>query len=127
MMNYDEPIHSTYTIIAATISANATLLTIIGPVGKQGNLIGIGSVVTTGVTDAASTIEIGDGSTDDLYGSLSIPVSSAGAAVNNATLSTNTLTQNSANLIAENSKVLVKAVGGATVGASDLFVMIDWF
>ena len=126
-MNYDEPIHSTYTLAAATISSAATLLTIIGPVGKQGHLIGLGSVVTTGVTDAAALIEIGDGTTDDKYGLLSIPVSSAGAALNSATLSTNTLTQNSANLIAANTKVLVKTDGGATVGASDLFVMIDWF
>lgn len=121
-MSYDNPIYQTITLPAAAVDANATLTQIVGPRGLKGRLVSIGSVVLNALTDAASLVEIGDGTSVVKYGSLSIPVSSANAVANNATISTS-----DSNLIAANSRVVISADGGATAGDADLTVTFAWF
>jgi len=122
-MSYSEKyISSTYRFPAASIASSATLGTIVGPRGKTGRLMGIGSVVTTNVTAAPSSVNVGVSGTLAKYGTLSVPVSSAGAVANNATIK-----PVDANLIPANSAVLVSTGGEATAGAADLLVYIDWF
>lgn len=127
MASYDNPVTSTYTALAVDIASGGTLLSVQGPLGKQGRLVGIGAVVTTDTTVASTLVRIGDGSDTDKFGLLSVPVASAGAGFNNATISTNTLTQNASTLIAANEKVVISSNGGSTAGAADITVTIAWF
>lgn len=121
-MNYDQPIYQTITLAAAAVDTDATLMQIVGPAGKTGRLESISSVVLNAVTVAASLIEIGDGTTVTKYGSLSIPISSANAVANAATISTS-----DSNLIAADSRVVISADGGATAGDADVTVTFAWF
>lgn len=127
MAGYDNPVHITYTLAAAAVDASATLLSVQGPFGLQGKLVAVGAVVTTAVTVAATEIEIGDGTDKDKFGSLTIAIASSGVGFNNATLSTNTLTQDAGTLIAANEKVVISTTGAATAGDADVTVTIAWF
>lgn len=121
---YNQPVTSTYTLKAATISAAATLLTVIGPRGHKGRLVGIGAVVTTSTTVAASTLTVGTAADGDKFGTLSVPVATAGpaAAYNDATISSI-----DTNLMAADTAVVIASAGGSTAGAADITVTIDWF
>lgn len=123
-MAYNDPITSTYTLKAATISTAATLLSVIGPRGYKGRLMGIGAVVTTNTTTLATTITVGDAADADKFGTLSVPVATAGAsaAYNNATIS-----DIDANLMPANTAVLIATGGEGDAGAADITVTIDWF
>jgi hypothetical protein len=119
---YDKPIEITYPINAGSVTADADLLTVSGPNGLKGKITAVSTVVTTGVTVAASTVEVGTSGDNDAYASLVIPVSSAGAVANNVTINTN-----DDNLIAADSAVVIGSGGGATAGACNIFVTIAWF
>ncbi len=121
---YNQPTTSTYTLRAATISTAATLQSVIGPRGMQGRLVGIGAVVTTNTTNAATLITVGTAADGDKFGTLSVPIATAGpaAAHNNPTL-----TPVDANLLAADTAVIIATNGGCTAGAADISVTIDWF
>lgn len=123
-MAYNQPVTSTYTLRAATISAAATLLTVIGPRGYKGRLVGIGAVVTTSTTVAATALTVGTAADADKFGTLSVPVATAGAAAayNNATI-----TAIDDNLMAANTAVVIASGGNGGLGAADITVTIDWF
>lgn len=120
--SYDEPIYATYNVNAATLSSAAELLQIAGPAGKQGRVVDVTCVVTTGVTDAANSITVGTTSDGDAYATLSVPVSSADAVANDATILTD-----DDNLIAADSAVVVATGGECTAGAGSVAVTIAWF
>ncbi len=123
MATYDQPLVMTYQVDAAAVDTlSANLLSIAGPEGMQGRLESIVAVNTTEVTVAASAVEIGDGSTTDLFGSLSIPASAVNAVANTAVISTV-----DAALIPADSRVVISTDGGATAGDANLFVTIAWF
>ena len=121
-MNYDNPMYITYNLRAASVIADANLLDIAGPEGKVGRVVAVATVVTTGVTVAASTVVVGTDASNNAYASLAIPISSADAVANNATLS-----NTDANPIPANSRVVIGSGGGATAGAVNLDVTIAWF
>jgi len=121
-MSYHDPIHATYTLKAASLASAATLLSVSGPAGKKGRLVGITGVVTTGVTDAAATVSVGTDADSDAYGSLSVPVGAAGSSANDALVK-----PADDNLIPEDSVVEIAADGAATAGAADLAIHIAWF
>lgn len=122
-MSYSEKyISSTYRFPAAALASAATLGHIVGPKGKTGRLMGVGSVVTTAVTTAASEVRIGVAATAAKYGTLSVPVSSVAAVANGAVI--NAVDDN---LIAADSAVVISTDGEAAAGAADLLVYIDWF
>ena len=123
MITYDQPLRMTYTILAAAIDTlSANLQSVAGPKGLQGRLESIVAVNTAGVTVAASAIEIGDGTTTDLYGSLSVPVSAVNLVANTTVVSTI-----DGALIPADSRVVISTDGGATAGDANLFVTIAWF
>jgi len=93
-----------------------------GPLGHTGVLRSIGAVNTAGVTVAASSVTVGITGTTAKYGTLAVPISAINLGKNNATL-----TAADANLIAADSIVLISSGGGATAGAADITVVIDWF
>lgn len=123
-MAYNQPITSTYTLRAATISAAATLLTVMGPLGYKGRLMGVGAAVTTTTTVAATQLRVGSASDADKYGILSVPVvtASSSAVYNNATIYAV-----DSNIIPENTPVLIASGGNGGNGAADITVTIDWF
>jgi len=123
-MAYDNPINQTITLPAAALSADATLVSVVGPAGKVGRLEGIGAVVTTDTTGAATELRVGSASDADAYGTLSVPIATAGAAAayNGATIS-----DIDANLMPADTAVLIASDGGSNAGAADVVVTIAWF
>ena len=121
-MNYDEPLHITYQLTAASVTSNASLLKVSGPKGLVGRVASISTVVTTGVTVAASLVEVGTVADEDAYATASIPISSADAVAN-------TVVDNvtDGNEIPADSVVRIGTDGGATAGAANIFVTIAWF
>ena len=122
MITYDQPLRMTYQVDAATLTSAADLLKVAGPKGKEGRLAAITTVVTTGVTVAATDVDVGDGATGDKYGTLVVPISSADAIANNATISTSDAVP-----IPADSLVVISTDGAATAGAANIQVVIDWF
>jgi len=123
MSTYDNPVRIPYQIDAAAIdTANSNLLSVAGPKGMTGRLAGIIAVNTTAVTVAAAAVNVGDGSTDDLYGSLSVPVSAVNTVANDYVDSTT-----DANQMPADTRVVISLDGGATAGDANLIVLIDWF
>ena len=121
-MSYENAIHQTYTLPATTITATATLLSVIGPAGKQGRLVSIGAVVTTNVTVAAAGLSVGIVGTLGKFGTLSVPISSAGAGVNGAVIADTDL-----NPVPADTEILISSDAAATAGAADITVTIAWF
>lgn len=119
--SYDNPIVMTYEFLAsAAISSEADIGKISGPAGKTGRVLDVTTVVTTGVTDAAGVISLGDGTDEDAYGTLSVPVSSAGAVKNGLVAGVD-------ETIPADAAVTVHGGGEATAGAVNVFVVIAWF
>mgnify|MGYP003650011225 CR=1 FL=1 len=82
MSNYDAPIYMTYTVLAGSLIAGADLQDVSGPEGLTGKVVAISGLLTTGVTVAASSIVVGDGSTADLYATVPAPVQAIDTVVN---------------------------------------------
>ncbi|MDT8364295.1 MAG: hypothetical protein RQ714_06570 [Nitrosomonas sp.] len=119
-MSYSNPLTAVYRFPAATVSTAAVVGRIVGPKGLSGTVVGIGSVVTTGVTVAASSITVGSASSASAYATAAVPVSGANAVANDFTPVAN-------HVIAPDEVVNVAAGGEATAGAADLLVMINWY
>ena len=118
---YDKPLLETYTVLAGVLTSAAVLRTIIGPAGMKGRVVNISSLVTTGVTAAASTVTVGPngGSSVPTH---TVPISSAGAslAIPRANLRSKT------ELVAD-TEVEIATGGEATAGAANLVVSIEWY
>ena len=125
-MSYSDPITCTYRFPAVSVTSAAALGRLIGPKGKTGRIVDIGYVVTTGVTVAASSLTVGTEADGDAYATLAVPIASANAVGNGATLITSGTTGEKV-LLPADSVVVVGSAGGATAGAVDAIVTIDWF
>jgi len=121
-MTYDNPIITTHNVNAATLSTAAELMQIAGPAGKQGRVIDVTCVVTTGVTVAANNINVGSTTDGDAYATLEVPISAADAVANGATI-----LSDDDNLIPADSAVVVATGGECTAGAGSVTVVIAWF
>lgn len=119
-MAYENPLSATYRFPAATVSSAAVVGRIVGPAGKKGVVVGVGSVVTTGVTVAAGTVKLGSTSDDDAYGVHTMPISAANAVANNFVPVFN-------HEVPADAAVLVTAGGQPTAGAGDLLVSVNWY
>ena len=119
-MSYSNGISALYRFPAATLTSAAVVGRIEGPDGAEGRLISVTTVVTTGVTVAAASVEIGLTGDTDQFGSVSVPISSAGAR-------TSAFTRGTDNRIDVGDEVEVYTDGGATAGAADICVLIEWY
>lgn len=119
-MSYSNPTCAVYRFPATSMTAAATTNYIIGPKGKAGRLVDIGYVVTTGVTVANSSIVVGKSGTTNAYGTLTVPVAAANSVGNG-------MTRGATTEIAADSAVFVGSGGGATAGAADILVTIEWY
>lgn len=120
-MTYDEPVYTTVNLQAASLSAAARLGSTSGPAGKRGRVVAISVAVTTDTTVADTIVSVGDGFDADAYGTLTVPVTTANAVINAATVGTDDT------LIPANGWVTIECDGGATAGAGDVTVVIAWF
>jgi len=118
-MSYSNGHTCVYRFAAATLSTAAIIGRIMGPSGKQGRLIDISDVVTTGVTAAANTTDVGLTADVDAFGTLSTPISSANAVHNG-------MTRGATNIIPADTVVEVSTNGECTAGAADILVAIEW-
>lgn len=125
-MSYSNPLTCTYRFPAISVVTDAILGRFIGPKGKTGRIVDVGYVVTTGVTVAASGLEVGTAAAPDAYATLAVPIAAANAVGNGATLVTSGTTGEK-ELIPADSLVVIGSPGGATAGAVDALVVIDWF
>lgn len=121
-MAYNAPIYTTHNVNAATLSSAGELMQIAGPSGKQGRVVDVTCVVTTGVTVAANDITVGTITDADAFATLTVPISSADAVANGATILTD-----DDNLIPADSAVIVATDGACTAGAGSVTVVIAWF
>ena len=122
MPTYDQPIFITYFLAAATISTAADLLDIAGPKDLEGRVVAMSSIVTTGVTTTATAIDVGTGSDDDAYATMTIPVSAADAVFNTVV----NLTSDDVP-IPKNTRVVLSTAGEGDAGAANLWLTIAWF
>jgi hypothetical protein len=118
--HYDNPDVGVYRFPAATLSTGAVIGRIIGPAGKRGRLIDVGVIVTTGVTVAANTLSVGDGTDADAYGVHTTPVAAAASGHNG-------IVRGVDEVIDANSVVVLTTGGECTAGAGDVLVTIGWF
>tara|TARA_R110000765_G_scaffold195825_7_gene301305 strand:+ start:6975 stop:7340 length:366 start_codon:yes stop_codon:yes gene_type:complete len=121
-MAYHDPIYTTHTLKAQSIATAATMLSVVGPRGKVGRLESVSAVVTTGTTDAATELRVGTAADADKFGTLSVPVATAGNGYNNATIA-----NIDTNPMPANDVVLIATDGGCTAGAADISVTIAWY
>ena len=128
---YDNADSRTYRFPAATLSAAAVVGRIAGPAGKLGRVRGIEFLVTTGVTVAAALVTVGvNGAV--LPASISVPVTAVnlGGGQTDAEIKAAGADQvagvNDVELTADTT-IEVASDGGATAGAADLIVQVDWF
>lgn len=119
-MGYSNPITTTYRFATATLSSAAIVGRLVGPSGKEGRLIDVACVVTTGVTDAAVTVDVGLTADVDAFGTLSVAIGAANTVANGMTRGTD-------NDIPADTVVEVSANGECTAGAGDLLVTIAWY
>ena len=119
-MSYSTPIYATYRFTAASVTAAATLGRFIGPAGKEGVVVDISYVITTGVTVAASNLIVGFAGTTNAYGTTPVPVAAADSGGN-------AMVRGATAKIPPNSVVLVGSAGGATAGAVNACVVVAWF
>ena len=120
-MSYGNPSTSTtYRFPAVSVIAGATLGKLVGPAGKQGRLLDIAYVVTTGVTVAASNLIVGVAGDTDAFGTKAVPVSAADSVGNG-------ITRGVTEIIPADTAVYVGSAGGATAGAVDALITINWF
>lgn len=118
-MSYSNPTTCTYRFPAVSVTGAATLGRFIGPKGLTGRVVDVCYVVTTGVTVAASNLIVGTAADGDAYATLAVPVAAANAVGNGATLVTG-------HILPADTLVAVGSAGGATAGAVDAIVTVDW-
>lgn len=123
-MAYDRPIYTTYTFPAATLSAAATIGKFQGPAGRTGRVDDISYRVTTGVTVAASEVNIGATANDTGNAVCSVEVASAGAT---GAATADEVGKSDSNRLTADTTINVATDGACTAGAADLFITVAWY
>lgn len=121
MNTYDEPLVLTYQLDAATLSSAAELATFAGPAGKQGRVVSMSALVTTGVTTAAAVVTVEDLADSVVGGSLTVPVGAAD------TFAADTTLGGDATLLPADTAFTIDVDGGPGAGAANIVVAIAWF
>lgn len=119
-MAYSNPKTAVYRFPAATLSSAAVIGRIMPPEGMQGRVVDVSTIVTTGITVAATTVQIGVTATPNAYSTLTVPVASANSGHNGAVSVQD-------HVIPADAVVDVYAGGECTAGAGDVLVTIDWY
>jgi hypothetical protein len=121
MNTYDNAMVVNYELRAAALDTAAELLTLVGPKGKTGRVVGIQALVTVAVTGAASVVSVNTLDNATVCGSLSVPVGVADTFANDATVGTDDT------LIPADTAFTIDCNGAATAGDGNVAVQIAWF
>jgi predicted RecA/RadA family phage recombinase len=122
MYTYDQPFLAAYTVNAAALDTAGEILNVAGPDGYVGRVVDIAVNVTTGVTVAASNLQLGSAGDADAYATLEVPITAADGVVNGATVLTT-----DDNVIPDGGPVVLTCGGEATAGDGTVTVFIAWY
>lgn len=122
-MSYSNGIQSSHTFAAASLVGAATvaLAGLVGPRGKSGRVSHISAHITTGVTVAASQIQVGTTADPDGYALLAVPVQAI-----NTTVDGDAVAGALGNLIPADTPFAIGDAGGSTAGVVSYTVYIEW-
>ncbi len=119
---YDSPMLITYGLKAASVAAAAELLDLVGPVGLQGRVVAINTVITTATTVAVSDLSVGITGTLKKFATQVIAVLVVDSVVNAFTNFAS-----DSNLMPADTRAVISSGGGATAGIVDFTILIGWF
>jgi len=122
MSEYHNPLRTTHVLTTATLSTLAEIGKFSGPAGMQGRVESISVLVSTATTAADCLVSLGDGTTLNKFGGVTVPVTSLNGVANTLV----SLTDDD-NLIPADSMVTIETDGGCTAGAGTVTVVIAWF
>jgi len=122
-MSYSNGIQATYVISGMDFTgAAAEDLVLAGPKGMTGRVTGMSVLLTTGVTVAASTIDVGISGGDlDAYATAAVAIASADAVTGNVVTD-----GASGNRIPADTKFAISNGGGSTAGVGNAVVTVEW-
>ena len=121
----------TYTFPAAVLSAAAVVGRFQGPAGLVGRVRGIEYLITTGVTVAPALVTVGNNAAVN-PSSISVEVAAAdtggaATAAEKKAFGAEVVAGTNDVELAADTVVEVASDGGATAGAADLHITVDWF
>ncbi len=120
---YDKPLTRNYRIDAAALATAAVLLTVHGPKGRVGRVAAISTRITSALTVADSTLSVREKGGSDTATAV-IPFS--GSAIDDVEGQSAEELKGQVELTAD-TPIEIYCDGGATVGAGDVEVDIDWY
>jgi hypothetical protein len=128
-MSYSDGIDITYDLTAVdfTGGANEDLAVGHGPKGLTGRVKAITCIPTTGITVAASTIDVGVPSGDaDGYATVAADIAAIGVIVGGTDLNNDITAGVLGNLIPADTAFAIGNGGGSTAGVGNVQVVIEW-
>lgn len=128
-MSYSDGISIQYDLAAVdfTGGANEDLSVGFGPKGLTGRVKSISAIPTTGITVAASSVDVGVPSGDlDAYASGAIPIAAIGEVVGANDLGGDLVAGVLGNRIPADTAFAISNAGGSTAGVANVRVVIEW-
>lgn len=127
-MSYSDGIDITYQLGAVDFTGAAAEDGVFaGPPGLTGRVKAISLLVTTGITVAASTIDVGISGGDlDAYASVAAPIAAADEVHGGTDLSNDITEGASGNRLPADTPFAISNGGGATAGVGDVAVTVEW-
>lgn len=127
-MSYSDGIDITYQLAAVDFTGAANEDSeVAGPPGLTGRVKAIGCLVTTGVTVAASSVDVGISGGDlDAYASVAIPIAAADEVVGGTDLNNDITDGVLGNRLPADTPFTISNGGGATAGVGDVSVTVEW-
>lgn len=122
-MSYSNGIQASHTVIGMDLTggANVDIADLVGPNGMDGRVSEISFFITTAVTVAASSVDVGTTADPDGYATLAVPIQAIDTAVE-AKLTDGAL----GNRIPADTPFEIGNAGGATAGVGNATVFIEW-
>jgi hypothetical protein len=121
MNTYDNAMVVNYELRSAALDGAAELVTLVGPKGKTGRVVGMQVLVTVEVTGTSSVVSVNTLDNAVVAGSLTVPAGLPDTFVNDATTGTDDT------LIPADTAFTVDCNGAATAGDGNVAVQIAWF
>lgn len=99
---------------------------IAGPAGKNGRLLAMVAIMTTGNTSAAGLVELKDNASAVTYGRLTVPVLAVELAAGDMQVDDVDDSPADTGRIPAGSVLELDGDGGGTAGVADIYVTIEW-
>jgi hypothetical protein len=128
-MSYSDGIDITYDLAAVDFTGAAATdnAVAIGPKGLTGRVKAITCLVTTGITVAASTVDVGIVGGDlDAYASAAMAITAANGVIGGTDLTGGITDGVSGNRLPADTKFAISNGGGSTAGVGNVQVVVEW-